>query len=137
MNKDIRYFRSCYDHPAGYVGVAITEAIEKKGFIKKSKNGFDVTPKGWQFFNGLGIKEENLKSKSKRPMTRQCIDNTEKRPHLAGSLGAALLDVLFKKGWVERPNDSRAITVTPSGEKEFFNRLGAPLGEVVDSMDFY
>lgn len=118
----IRYCRSCYNHLAGYVGVAFRQSLEKNGFLKKEKDTYQVTQKGWKWLNSLGIKKEQF-LKSKRPLTRQCIDGTEKKPHIAGQLGDALLKKMLEEKWVERISTTRALSPTQKGQKEFFDKL--------------
>lgn len=81
----ITFCRTCYDHLAGFVGVRIVEALELKGIIKKSGTVYVVTKKGWEWFSIFNIPEDGFKN-NRRPLTRQCLDWSERRPHLAVSL---------------------------------------------------
>ncbi|HRN73131.1 MAG TPA: hypothetical protein PLM81_08385 [Ginsengibacter sp.] len=132
MNSETKYCRSCYNHLAGYVGVSLTEALENKGILKRQNTGYDITESGLKFFNSLGISVQAPDKSNNRPLTRQCIDGSERRPHLAGKLGDALLHLLFEKKWVKRLGESRAIVPTDKGEREFFLPLGVPLRVTVD-----
>ncbi len=85
IKTGVKYCRTCYDHIAGYVGVSITEAMLKKGYLTKSKNIYLVTEIGWKWFSQFNIFESDF-TKSRRPLTRQCLDWSERRPHLAGHL---------------------------------------------------
>lgn len=114
---DIKYCRTCYDHLAGFVGVALTEALEAKGCLAKSGGSFLVTRDGWEWLRSFNISEKNFES-SKRPLARQCIDGTQRRPHLAGQLGALLLTRMFERGWFKRVGSSRVIVVTERGRRE-------------------
>jgi len=106
--RPLRFARCCYDHLAGQLGVAITERLPRLGAAIYAELGIDV---------------ETLE-KSRRPFSRCCVDWTERRPHIAGSLGAALLSAYQANGWLERAAQSRRLAVTPSGRK----RLGELFG---------
>ncbi len=112
--KYLQPFRSCYGHMAGEIGVAITEALEAKGYIQKEGKVYIVTDSGWKFFEKLDIHQSNF-AKSKRVLTRQCTDWTEKRPHLAGQLGDALMQKFFEKKWIERVGETRKLELTDAG----------------------
>ena len=72
---------------AGFVGVKIVETLETKGYLTKSKNIYLVTERGWEWFLYFNISKEDFNN-NRRPVTRQCLDWSERRPHLAGQLGA-------------------------------------------------
>ena len=120
---EIKYCRSCYDHLAGYAGVCVTEALEKKGMIKKSGTIYDITNKGWKWFLQFDITEENITNK-RRALTRQCLDWSERRPHLAGQIGAQLLEKMLELRWFKKIQFSRALLVTAKGKSELHNLLG-------------
>ena len=116
--REVRVARSCYDHLAGQAGVSVTEALLKKGFIADHPDHikeFMVTPAGANWFMELGIDTEQLK-KAKRPLALKCIDWTEKTPHLAGSLGAELLQHFLKEGWFRKVYQKRNLLITSNGE---------------------
>ncbi|RYY59428.1 MAG: transcriptional regulator [Chitinophagaceae bacterium] len=113
----VKYCRSCYDHIAGYVGVSLVEALEHAEFLRKSANGYLVTTKGWGWFATLGISKEMFEG-SPRPLTRQCLDWSERRPHLAGQLGAALYKSMLKNGWLRKVKFSRELVVTAKGAQQ-------------------
>ena len=119
----IKFCRTCYDHLAGYVGVKVVEALEQKGYIKKSGTLYTVTTKGWNWFSGLDINKNDLENK-RRPLTRQCLDWSERRPHLAGQLGATLLEKMLPRKWFRKLPFSRELLVTPTGRKELNELLG-------------
>ena len=122
----IKFCRTCYDHLAGYVGVKVVEALEQNKFLMKTETAYDVSAKGWQFFAGLGINKENFNN-SRRPLTRQCLDWSERKPHLAGQLGAALLSKMLASKWVKNVQFSRELVVTAKGREKFYNLLGVVL----------
>jgi DNA-binding transcriptional ArsR family regulator len=127
--REVRTARSCYDHLAGVAGVFITEALLKKGLIKDHPDQlkeFSVTTDGVRWFMELGINTEQLET-AKRPLALKCIDWTEKRPHLAGSLGAALLQYFLKEGWFRRVYQKRSLLITSKGEIELKQKLNIDL----------
>jgi len=120
---EIKYCRTCYDHLAGYTGVCVTEAMEKKGLIRKSGTAYDVTGKGWKWLSQFDISEADTTNK-RRALTRQCLDWSERRSHLAGQIGALLLDKMMEKRWFKKVQFSRAMIVTTKGRSELYNLLG-------------
>ena len=119
----IKFCRTCYDHLAGYVGVKVVEALEQKGYIKKSGTLYTVTTKGWNWFSGLDINKNDLENK-RRPLTRQCLDWSERRPHLAGQLGATLLEKMLQRKWFRKVQFSRELLATTTARKELNELLG-------------
>lgn len=118
----IRVCRTCYDHLAGRVGVQIAEGLVKQKLLIRTKKEFELTPKGMRWFNTHGIDPADLQRK-RRNFSRTCLDWTERRPHLAGSLGAALLKMMLDEQWVRRMANTRAIQVTPKGRKALSSEL--------------
>jgi DNA-binding transcriptional ArsR family regulator len=117
--------RTCYDHFAGRLGVAVTDAMAATGLLEQA-NGFALTDAGRAWLTGpIGIAEADL-SGAKRPLVRECVDWTERRPHLAGLAGAQLCRQAFERGWVTRIGTGRAVKVTPAGERAFQEQLGIP-----------
>lgn len=122
----VKHCRTCYDHLAGFVGVKIAEALELKGFIQKSEAVYTITEKGWKWFSVFDISEEEFKN-TRRPLTRQCLDWSERRPHLAGLLGAVLLKKMFERKWFKKVQFSRELVVTSQCHKELYDLLGVAL----------
>lgn len=120
----LRRARSCYDHLAGRLGVGVTESLLRRGSMQLRAGQFRLTGAGKRFFSGLGIEVDPL-GQQRRPFARPYMDWTERRPHLAGSLGAALLDRLLEAGWVRRNADDRALAITPSGSDALVRAFGA------------
>ena len=113
---ELREARTCYDHLAGRVAVQITAALLRDGHLVAHPGHFDLTDDGKIFFKQrLGIDIDAL-SKHKRALTRNCLDWSERRPHLGGALGAMLASVAIKQGWLVRSPRSRALTMTRRGE---------------------
>ncbi len=112
----IRYCRACYDHLAGRVGVQLTADLIKHHILTRNDTVLIPTPKGIRWFAALGIDCEALRQQ-RRSFARTCLDWTERRPHLAGSLGAALLQHMLDEHWLRRMANTRAVLVTPKGQK--------------------
>lgn len=110
----LRAARSCYDHLAGQLGVAVTDRFIAQGMLRLAKGAFVVTNRGERFFEKLGIDLDAARATS-RSFARSCIDWTERRPHLAGSLGAEVLQAFLSQAWVVRTAQDRALRVTPKG----------------------
>jgi len=118
-----RAARSCYDHLAGALGVALADRLCDRGALdQRSLSLADAGP-----FEALGVDVEALGS-SRRPLTRSCLDWSERRPHLAGELGAATLRALFDSKWLARRPQGRAIAVTPRGREGLRDVLGIDAG---------
>jgi DNA-binding transcriptional ArsR family regulator len=113
--------RTCYDHLAGRLGVALTDAMTERGLLDWS-SGVSLTPEGQRWLENLGIAVEGRRG---RPLVRSCLDVTERRPHLAGAVGAALCEHALKQGWVTHITGGRALKVTGS-----VRDLGLPAGVV-------
>ena len=111
----LRRARMCYDHLAGEVGVQFYEALVRQGMLQATPQGTTITPAGAQWFAHVGIDTSTL-GQQRRMVCRPCLDWSERRPHLGGALGAALLQRLFDGGWAHRAQDSRVVHFTPKGE---------------------
>ncbi|GAA3099276.1 DNA-binding transcriptional ArsR family regulator [Kribbella aluminosa] len=99
--------RTCYDHLAGKLGVALADAMTERGLIDWSE-GIALTPEGQTWLRNLGIE---LDVRRGRPAVRSCLDVTERRPHLAGAVGAALCAHALREGWVTHIPGGRALKV--------------------------
>jgi DNA-binding transcriptional ArsR family regulator len=117
--------RTCYDHLAGILGVAVADALVQKNYIVLNEEGGEVTKEGERFFSDFGIDIANAR-RQRRTFCRPCLDWSERRPHLAGALGAALAQGCFRLRWVKRVEDSRALIVTAAGLDGLFTTLGIP-----------
>ena len=113
--REFRFCRRCYDHLAGQLGVAVTQALQARGYLLAAPDKqFDITEPGADWFAGIGLNVDAL-TPTRRGLARQCLDCTERRHHLAGPLGVALLAALCDHGWLRKDAHSRAIRVTPRG----------------------
>jgi predicted transcriptional regulator len=116
--------RSCYGHLAGEAAVRIVEAMLKSRWLKVDDRDFEVTRVGEDKLMALGIDFDALRD-SRRVFARACVDLTQRRPHLGGALGAALLDLYVARGWVERQRRSRVVSITPKGHDAFRRVFGS------------
>lgn len=126
----MRAARTCYDHLAGRLAVAMADAMLARGQIEFSPDGGAVTPEGATFLRGLGIAlddDQSPAARRGRPFCRPCLDWSERRPHLAGAVGTALCDRCFALDWVRRIDGSRALTVTPRGAQGLHHAFGVEL----------
>jgi DNA-binding transcriptional ArsR family regulator len=122
----LRTARTCYDHLAGRLGVALADALTERDYVALSEDGGIVTPAGERFFLGLGI-DLRERSPSRRSFCRPCLDWSERRAHLAGAVGAALAARCFDLDWIARIRDTRAVFVTPEGQRGFAETFGIAL----------
>jgi DNA-binding transcriptional ArsR family regulator len=114
-----RAARSCYDHLAGALGVAVADALSAAGALDRAS--LELRAPG--LFAALGVDVDAL-GRGRRPVTRSCRDWSERRPHLAGELGAALLTALVDRAWLVRRPSTRAVAVTPGGVAGLGETLG-------------
>ena len=126
----LRFARSCYDHLAGRVGVAVTASLVAKGHIVLTDDGGEVTSSGGRFLSTFGV---DLTPRTRRIFCQPCLDWSERRYHLKGLVGARILDCLLELGWLKCVSGSRALELTSSGRAGFsdvfqidFNNEGAP-----------
>ena len=118
--------RTCYDHLAGALAVDLFDRLVEMGILVEDTNLMAVSPAGVTFFNDLGLDLKQM-GEGRRPVVRACLDWTERRHHLAGALGAALLDLLMKNGTIERRQTIRAVRVTEHGNKFLGEVFGVQL----------
>ena len=119
----IRHARTCYDHLAGTVGVALTQSLERRRAVER-RDGVLVA--GERFDEALrvfGIDGALLK-RQQRPLIRSCVDWTERELHVAGAFGAAVTARLFERGYIERRDSTRSVAVTQAGKQFLADELG-------------
>jgi DNA-binding transcriptional ArsR family regulator len=122
----LRTARTCYDHLAGSLAVSLHDHFKSLGWlsaISGNDNAYDLTPCGAKSFEALGIDVEATR-KLRRRFAYACVDWSERRPHVGGSVAAALLNVALKRKWLIQDLDSRALTLTKLGQREFLTRFG-------------
>jgi DNA-binding transcriptional ArsR family regulator len=127
----LRAARTCYDHLAGRLGVALADGLVAGGYAELAHDAGLITEAGMALLDRMGIDVAALSARrGNRPprlLCRPCLDWSERRPHLAGALGAALCSHGFKNGWIRRMDDTRAVAITPKGERAFREQLGVRL----------
>jgi DNA-binding transcriptional ArsR family regulator len=130
----LRAARTCYDHIAGTLGVALHDRIKAMGWLAAGShdsakpvadNAYSLTRSGTKAFEELGMSVEETRSLRRR-FAYACVDWSERRPHIGGAVGAALLSVALKRKWVIQELDSRALAITPAGRREMRTRFGLP-----------
>jgi DNA-binding transcriptional ArsR family regulator len=121
--KQLRDARFCYDHIAGHLGVLLADAMLQKGLLAISNRDFELTQVGISFCESFGMELEKVRSQ-RRVFARQCLDWSERRPHLAGSLGAEFAKIFVTQGWIIQAKKSRSITVTKVGRDGFKKAFG-------------
>ncbi|MGQ0676162.1 MAG: ArsR/SmtB family transcription factor [Rhodospirillales bacterium] len=123
IDAALREARTCYDHLAGRLGVGIADALSRRGYVAFSADAGAVTKKGEGFFARFGM-DLAAASAGRRCFCRPCLDWSERRPHIAGAIGAGIAARCFELGWIERVRDSRAVTITRTGARGFKDALG-------------
>ena len=127
-DEAMRTARTCYDHLAGRLGTALADSLQAHGHVviaAESDGAGAVTDRGRRFLrDALGI---DFGPERKRPLCRTCLDWSERRPHFAGRLGAALCRRSFELGWIKRVPDSRAVAITPAGRQGLAELFGIAL----------
>jgi DNA-binding transcriptional ArsR family regulator len=125
-DEELRTARTCYDHIAGRLGVALTDALTKRKHLVLSEDGGMVTRAGEKRLAEFGVRIDEAKH-GHRTFCRPCLDWSERRPHLAGALGAAFAARCFELGWVTRIRDSRALKISSQGQRGFREVFGITL----------
>jgi len=120
-DEALRFARSCYDHLAGKLGVALADALIAQDYIALSEDGGEVTPAGAKALSKFGV---DLGASTRRVYCRACLDWSERRHHIAGHIGAELLRRCFELGWVTRRRGTRILTLTPVGRRGLHEIFG-------------
>jgi DNA-binding transcriptional ArsR family regulator len=123
----LRAARTCYDHLAGTLAVSLHDRFQALGWfsagVRSGGNAYQLTPEGTRAFASLGI-DVDATLALRRRFAYACLDWSERRPHLGGALGAALLKVALKRKWVTQDLDSRALELTAQGRRDLWTRFG-------------
>jgi DNA-binding transcriptional ArsR family regulator len=125
----LRAARSCYDHLAGLAGVALADALVERRVLEPGDGGFAITPAGEEELARFGLDLAAIRG-ARRATARACLDWSERRPHLAGALGAALFVKLLDRRWLRRRTDGRALTLTPAGASGLASTFGVTLATI-------
>jgi DNA-binding transcriptional ArsR family regulator len=123
----LRLARTCYDHFAGQLGVAIADAMTARQHLILGEDGGAITPEGEQFLREFGLALDTKRA-GKRIFCRACLDWSERRYHVAGFVGAEICRHMFELGWVTQQRGKRAIQVTPAGRRGLRQTFGVDLG---------
>jgi len=123
----LRRARTCYDHLAGQLGVSIADGLMRDGYVELAGDAGIVTDAGIAI--GMDVRRilERRTKHSGRVLCRPCLDWSERRPHLAGMLGALICEHSAQQGWIRRLPGTRAVQLTPEGERAFREGFGAHL----------
>jgi DNA-binding transcriptional ArsR family regulator len=128
----MRKARTCYDHLAGQLGVALADALIARGHVELAGDAGVLTDTGMAFLADIGLDTEPLLARrtvrSGRVLCRPCLDWSERRPHLAGAVGAAICAHSLDQGWTRRLDATRAVLITPKGARIFRDTFGAAIG---------
>jgi DNA-binding transcriptional ArsR family regulator len=124
----LRKARVCYDHLAGELGVLAYEALVRNDSLQMSRKGLRLSESGAEWFRSAGV-DPDAAACRRRTFCRPCMDWSERRYHLAGSLGAALLSRVYEHGWARRDRPSRVVLFTANGERRFRELLGSKSGQ--------
>jgi hypothetical protein len=121
--RELSAARICYDHLAGRISVDLADFFTTHEYIMVADEAAEITQEGTRFLTEFGVDLAALSS-TRRHFCRLCLDWTERRPHIAGAVGAALTRRYFDLGWTERMRHSRAVLVTALGKRGFLETFG-------------
>ncbi len=122
--QPIRVARTCYDHLAGKVAIQVCESLLARQLLAMRDDTFFLTARGERWLEKLGIDLAPLRANHKRSLVRKCLDWTERKFHVAGTVGAALLDLFRKRKWINQEVGSRIVTITRDGRAAFQTHFG-------------
>jgi DNA-binding transcriptional ArsR family regulator len=122
----IREARTCYDHLAGRLGVALARALERHGAVVRRDGTYTLGAEAPRVLAPLEVDVETL-ARLRRPLVRGCLDWSEHELHVAGALGAAVTERLFELRWIERRNRTRSVALTDEGSERLPRVLGVEL----------
>lgn len=120
--QPLKCARRCYGHMAGELGVAQFDMLQRRGYLESGENGLQLTGPGHAWLVAMGVA---LPGKSRSRLAYPCMDWSERRDHLAGSLATALLDHYLRFNWLRADKNSRALTLTPIGQRQLLPLLNA------------
>jgi hypothetical protein len=126
----LRSARTCYDHIAGSLGVALHDRFHELEWVSTIRGGtggdYSLTREGMKVLGTIGVDVEATRT-SRRKFAYACLDWSERRPHIGGALGAAILEMALKRKWVVQELDDRALGITNLGRREMKNRFGVAI----------
>lgn len=122
--RELRFARCCYDHLAGQIGVAVTQRMIERGYlIPRGEYAYELTESGRSRLKDLGIDAGELFA-DQAGHAHRCLDWTERQHHIAGALGAHLMNAFCSNGWMTRGHETRVVTVTPAGWEALREHFG-------------
>lgn len=116
-DPELRQARSCYDHLAGELAVAMFDRLTERGLLTDRGEALRLTREGERFFVKSGI-DIAVRGQARRPLCRSCLDWSERRSHLGGALGALVFDHILARGWAVREPRTRIVRFSPAGEQK-------------------
>jgi DNA-binding transcriptional ArsR family regulator len=125
--RAIAFARTCYDHLAGWLGVAVLDTLLERDWLTAAPAGYVLTASGQLAMAAAGVDVAGAMAR-RRAFARPCLDWTERRPHLAGALGAAVTALVLERGWVERDGVGRGLRVTRAGRTGLAQAFGLDAG---------
>jgi DNA-binding transcriptional ArsR family regulator len=134
-DEALRFARTCYDHVAGWLGVAIADALVARGHVVLADDGGEVTEAGARVLAAFGV-DLVLPPSSRRIFCRACLDWSERRYHVAGHVGAEIWRRCLALGWLTRERDSRVLRLTPAGAAGLAATFGLRLPTAMVRTDF-
>jgi DNA-binding transcriptional ArsR family regulator len=132
LSELLREARTCYDHLAGRLGLALARGLERQDVLVRRRDTYALGPRAKARLASLDIDLDEL-ARRRRQLVRGCLDWSERELHVAGALGAAITSRLFELGWIERRPANRSVAVTDEGRDLLRTRLGVDLGERTQS----
>lgn len=133
-DQAIRYARTCYDHLAGSLGIQVAKALMDSDYVNQVHDQFILTAKGEIFFSEFGINLETTRRK-RRSFCHCCLDWSERKHHLAGALGQAILERFLELDWLRKKPESRALLLTKIGRNGFAEVFGLDISRVHKTHD--
>jgi DNA-binding transcriptional ArsR family regulator len=124
---ELRFARTCYDHLAGVLAILVVQALVDRRWLHATTDNLEPAPALLAWLADHGHPVDDATTRGKRPLSRACVDWTERLPHVAGRVGAALAAVFVDGGWVARVRDTRALRVTERGRHALARELGLTL----------
>ena len=126
---ELRFARTCYDHLAGVLAIALRSELLRRDVLRNCGDSFILTPRGERLLSTLDIDAESLRGR-RRSFARKCLDWTERHHHIGGSLGAALLSRFMEMKWLAGVRETRAVRLTHDGERGFERAFGIHRGNL-------
>lgn len=118
-----RFARSCYDHLAGKLAIEVRNSLIAREILMSANGAYELGPHGEVWLQRLGIDVQGLRSQ-RRALARECMDWTERQPHIGGALGAALLSRMLELHWLKRTKIARQLALSSEGERQLKRLLG-------------